>query len=150
MAIKICERPFDPWQEVQQYQKKQQALTGKFGATNIFIGTMRDFNEGDDVQSMILEHYPGMTEKQLKQLVSLAEQQWSLLDSLIVHRVGEIFPNDPIVAVAVWTSHRGDAFDASRYIMETLKTSAPFWKKERLINNQQRWVKCNTSGYTNQ
>lgn len=147
MAIKIYAQSFDPWQEVQAYQNTAQHMSGKFGATNIFIGTMRDFNEGDDVKAMSLEHYPGMTEKQLEKIVAEAQQQWPVIDALVVHRVGDILPNEPIVLVAVWTSHRSDAFDASRYIMEALKSKAPFWKKEVLTSEDQRWVEKNTDGY---
>jgi molybdopterin synthase catalytic subunit len=146
MTIDIRHEDFDPWQALQQYQ--QPAQFGQFGATSIFIGTMRDFNDGDTVTAMTLDYYPVMTEKQLTKIVTEASQQWAVLDALIIHRVGEILPNQPIVLVAVWTAHRGDAFDACRYIMEALKSSAPFWKKERLINNQERWVTHNTDGYT--
>ncbi len=122
-------------------------MHGQYGATNIFIGTMRDFNQNVNVQSLSLEHYPGMTEKQLKKIVIEAQNKWSILDSLLIHRVGELYPNDPIVLVAVWAIHRGDAFDACRFIMEALKSKAPFWKKERLEQNQDRWVEKNTTGY---
>ena len=144
MTILIRNTDFDPWQEIQHYQS---SLTSSYGATSIFIGTMRDFNEGDTVKVMTLEHYAGMTEKQLAKIVTLAKQQWAIQDVLIVHRVGDILPNQPIVLVSVWSSHRGDAFDACRYIMEALKSQAPFWKKERLINNEERWVNHNTDGY---
>ncbi|MCX7098557.1 MAG: molybdenum cofactor biosynthesis protein MoaE [Methylococcales bacterium] len=146
MAIKICPTGFDPYQEIQAYQATI-AHGGAVGATSIFIGTMRDFNDGESVKGMTLEHYPGMTEKQLGKIVSEAQQQWQLLDSLIVHRVGDILPTEPIVLVAVWSSHRGDAFDASRYLMEALKAKAPFWKKERLLADNERWVAHNTTGY---
>ncbi len=122
-------------------------MAGKFGATNVFIGSMRDFNEGDDVKAMTLEHYPGMTEKQLEKIVEQAIQQWDVIDALVVHRVGDIVPAEPIVLVAVWSSHRGDAFDACRHIMEALKSKAPFWKKEKLISETERWVDKNTDGY---
>ncbi len=147
MAIKIVTESFDPWQEIQQYQLSVREMKGKYGATSIFVGTMRDFNEGDDVKGMTLEHYPGMTEKQLTRIVDEASQQWSLLDVLVVHRVGDIFPDEAIVLVAVWSSHRGDAFDSSRYIMEALKSKAPFWKKELLLSDDERWVDKNTDGY---
>ena len=147
MQIIIRPESFDPWQEVQAYQKQQANMTGKFGATSVFIGSMRDFNEGDDVVGMRLEHYPGMTEKQLAAIVSEADNQWQIIDSLVVHRVGEIVPEQAIVLVAVWTAHRGDAFDACRYIMEALKSKAPFWKKEKLASNSERWVMKNTNGY---
>ena len=147
MAIKICTEPFDPLQEVRIYQDANDSMSGKYGATGIFIGTMRDFNEDDSVAGMTLEYYPGMTEKQLDKIVTEAFRQWALIDALVVHRVGAILPNNPIVLVAVWTAHRGDAFDACRFIMEALKSRAPFWKKELLTSQKQRWVQKNTDGY---
>jgi len=147
MQVKIVEQAFDPWQEIQQFQNSAQEMSGKFGATSVFVGTMRDFNEGDNVKGMSLEHYPGMTEKQLTDIVAETKQQWSVIDVLVVHRVGDVFPDEPIVLVAVWASHRGDAFDSSRYIMEALKSKAPFWKKEILLTDAERWVDQNTDGY---
>lgn len=143
MTILICEDVFDPWQEVHAYQQ----AVKDYGASTIFIGTMRDFNDGDKVESMFLDYYAGMTEKQLEKIVTQAKQQWKMVDELIIHRVGEILPEQPIVLVAVWSKHRGDAFDACRYILEALKSTAPFWKKERLSSNQERWVSHNTNGY---
>ncbi|MEC4750141.1 molybdenum cofactor biosynthesis protein MoaE [Methylomicrobium sp. Wu6] len=147
MLIKISAESFDPWSEVRDYQDESGQMAGKFGATSLFVGTMRDFNEGDDVAGMILEHYPGMTERALEKIVREAVERWPVIDTLVVHRVGEIGPGEPIVLVAVWTSHRGDAFDASRYIMEALKSKAPFWKKEVLKGRGERWVAHNTDGY---
>lgn len=147
MKIKIVHETFEPWNEVQLFQQELDEMRGKYGATSIFIGTMRDFNEGDVVKGMTLEHYPGMTEKQLKNITLEAIQKWQIIDVLIVHRVGDVFPDDPIVLVAVWSSHRGDAFDSSRYIMEALKSKAPFWKKEILQSDTVRWVDKNTDGY---
>ena len=144
--IQIVSSEFDPFVEVQSHQTKS-ALTGKYGGTSLFIGTMRDFNDGDKVQGMTLEHYPGMTEKQLTIVVADAEEKWSLLDTLVIHRVGDVFPDDVLVLVVVWSVHRGDAFDASRYIMEQLKSSVPFWKKEILTDENSRWVTKNTDGY---
>lgn len=148
MKIKISEAEFNPWHEVQTYQQNLPEMAGKFGATSVFVGTMRDFNQGDSVQAMSLEYYPGMTEKQLSLIIEHALQQWAILDVLLLHKVGEILPNQPIVLVAVWTTHRGDAFDACRYIMEALKTKAPFWKKERLDSTTSRWVTENSPGYS--
>jgi len=145
--IKIVSVEFDPFQEVKIYQKRQQELAGKYGASNLFIGTMRDFNEGDKIKGMTLEHYPGMTEKQLGLVVDEAEAQWTILDSLVIHRVGDVFPDDVLVLVAIWSVHRGDAFDASRFIMEKLKSSVPFWKKEILADDNSRWVEKNSNGY---
>jgi molybdopterin synthase catalytic subunit len=145
VTIKIVETVFDPFFEIQDFQT-QLALNGKFGATSIFIGTMRDFNEGDEVRAMTLEHYEGMTQKQLEKIMAIAKEKWGILDALIVHRVGDILPNEPIVVISVWSAHRADAFDACRYIMEELKSNAPFWKRETLISNQTRWVLKNTGG----
>ncbi|NOT10438.1 MAG: molybdenum cofactor biosynthesis protein MoaE [Methylococcaceae bacterium] len=147
MTIKIVEQDFDPWQEIQSYQNAANMMAGQYGATSVFVGTMRDFNECDDVKGMTLEHYPGMTEKQLGQILAEAQQRWPIIETLVMHRVGVLYPNEPIVLVAVWTSHRGDAFDACRYIMEALKSRAPFWKKEMLTSDQERWVLKNTDGY---
>lgn len=147
MKVKICEESFDPWNEVCLYQEASAGMSGKFGATSVFVGTMRDFNEGDGVLGMTLEHYPGMTEKELEKIIVEASRRWQILDALVVHRVGEIRPNEPIVLVSVWAAHRGDAFDASRCIMEALKSKAPFWKKERLQSAQERWVVGNSDGY---
>lgn len=147
MNVKICTEAFIPWQELQNYQDAVLGNSANFGATSIFIGTMRDYNEGVGVQSMTLEYYPGMTEKQLEKIIADADQRWQIIDTYIVHRVGEIKPDDTIVVVAVWSSHRGDAFDACRFIMEALKSTAPFWKKEVLDSGQTRWVEKNTDGY---
>ena len=141
---KIHSTPFDPWKETQHYQQTQ-LEQGKYGATASFVGTMRDFNQGDDVTSMTLEHYPGMTENYLDKICDEAKQRWDLIDCLIIHRVGEIHPNDPIVLTVVWSAHRKEAFEACRYLMEELKSRAPFWKKEGL-NEGDRWVDKNTPG----
>ena len=147
MEIKIVSKAFNPWQEIQQFQTSANKMRGKYGATSIFVGTMRDFNEGDAVKGMTLEHYPGMTETQLEKIITGAMNKWQVIDVLVVHRVGDLFPEDPIVLVAVWSSHRGDAFDVSRYIMEALKSKTPFWKKEILQSDDVRWVSKNTDGY---
>jgi len=149
--ISILETAFDPWQSIVSYQQAMQK-DGEYGACATFVGTMRDYNEGDDVNGMLLEHYPGMTEKHLERIVADAKQQWQLLDTLLIHRVGELRPNDPIVLVAVWSAHRKDAFEACRFIMEDLKSKAPFWKKECIVDDdnqaqKNRWVEKNTSGY---
>lgn len=147
MEIALIEQAFDPWQAIHTYQNQQSSLSGKYGATSVFVGTMRDFNQGDNVQAMFLEHYPGMTEKTLRQIVEQAQSRWRILDSLVVHRTGTVHPDDVLVLVAVWSAHRGDAFDASRFIMENLKSRAPFWKRETLASGEQRWVEKNTDGY---
>ncbi len=145
MNISLTSQAFDPWQSLAEYQAQQ--LAGKYGATAVFVGTMRDFNQGDGVVGMSLEHYPGMTEKQLALIVEQANQQWALLDTLLIHRIGNVVPDDSLVLVAAWSAHRGDAFDACRFIMEALKKQAPFWKKERLASGEVRWVESNSNGY---
>ena len=146
MRIEVTSEVFHPWQLLESYQREQTALAGKYGATAAFVGSMRDFNEGDDVAEMHLEHYPGMTETFLRELAEQSLKQWSLLDVLIVHRVGTVRPNDTIVLVAVWSAHRASAFEACRNIMEQLKSQAPFWKKETLGSGDTRWVEKNTPG----
>ena len=146
MEIRLCDQPFEPWREIADYQAAMN-LAGKFGATGVFVGSMRDFNQGDDVKEMYLDHYPGMTEKQLHAIVEQARSQWPLLDALVIHRVGRVLPNDTLVLVAAWSEHRGEAFDASRFIMENLKSQAPFWKRETLDSGQTRWVEKNSCGY---
>jgi|TARA_B110000238_G_C16067388_1_gene413358 molybdopterin synthase catalytic subunit len=150
MKVEIFSQPYNPWEWVQLYQNEQEHLRNNFGATSVFIGTMRDFNEGDDVTSMFLEHYPGMTEKSLEEIINNTMAEWKLIDVCIAHRVGDIFPGDPIVCVAVWSSHRKEAYEANRMIMEALKSTAPFWKKENLGQGEQqkgRWVEKNTKGF---
>ncbi len=147
MTIIIDSEAFDPWKVIDDYQQNMLHLEGQYGATAVFVGTMRDFNEGDNVSEMFLEHYPGMTERHLENICQQATGEYQLLESLVVHRVGAIKPNDPIVLVAVWTVHRKQAFEACREIMEDLKSKAPFWKKEQLKDGQDRWVEKNTRGY---
>lgn len=144
--VDVRETPFEPWQYLADWQAQQLPDNAHSGATTVFVGTMRDFNEGDDVTGMYLEHYPGMTERQLATLVAEASQRWSLDAALVVHRVGEILPAQPIVLVAVWSAHRAAAFEACRHLMETLKHTAPFWKRETLSNGRVRWVDRNTLG----
>ncbi len=141
------DQPFDPYQAQKSYQEESMQGKTNYGATANFIGTMRDFNEGDDVVAMELEHYPQMTEKQLNAIIDRAEEQWPIQNTLIIHRVGKILPAEPIMLVAVWSAHRAAAFDACRYLMEELKHRAPFWKKESLATGDSRWVEKNTDGY---
>jgi molybdopterin synthase catalytic subunit len=145
MYIEIRKAPFDPWERLAHYQKNCLEKQGKYGATACFVGTMRDFNEGDQVQGMSLEHYPGMTEKHLQHILEEAQQRWSFLDALVIHRVGDLYPNDPIVLIAIWSAHRAAALDACRFVIEALKSRAPFWKNETLTTGQ-RWVAKNTVG----
>ena len=145
MKIELRPKPFDPLLELGLYQAGLSELQGRYGATAIFIGTMRDYNEDETVSRMTLEHYPGMTERHLRRVVEAAGREWPLLDALVIHRVGELRPNDPIVLVAVWSAHRAAAFAACRFIMEELKSKAPFWKREDTAAGA-RWVEHNTPG----
>jgi molybdopterin synthase catalytic subunit len=141
MTVALKPAAFDPYQELLAYQSRRRP--GSWGATASFVGTMRDFNEGDAVHGMLLEHYPGMTEQALADLEAEAARRWRILDSLIVHRTGEIKPGEPIVLVAVWAEHRAEAFEACRHLIETLKSTVPFWKKETTPEGE-RWVEHNT------
>ena len=147
MAIVIKSVPFDPYAELASFEARVFPSPGQFGATASFVGTMRDFNEGDPVRGMFLDHYPGMTERHLEAICADASKRWSLLNTLVVHRVGMIAPGESIVLVAVWSAHRAAAFEACRYLMEDLKSKAPFWKKETLADGA-RWVTENTPGET--
>ncbi len=112
------------------------------GAVASFLGLVRD--DGTGVSSLSLEHYPGMTEKALAALVEEAARRWEVRDATVIHRVGELHPTDPIVLVAVASGHRGDAFAACEFIMDILKTTAPFWKKEAMPESW-RWVDARES-----
>jgi len=143
--VKLYEQVFEPYSELQAFEAslREQHGAGQYGATASFVGTMRDFNEGDNVTGMFLEHYPGMTEKALQAICQQAMNEYPILDCIALHRVGDIQPNDAIVIVAAWSAHRGAAFDACRFLIEKLKSEAPFWKKETLGDGQ-RWVEKNT------
>lgn len=149
MQISLMESPFNPWEQLQHYEQHVliPSFSAQTGAVATFVGTMRDMNAGDEVHSMFLEHYPGMTERQLEGIASDAMSTWELLDLLILHRVGTVQPQEPIVLVAAWSAHRRDAFEACRAVMESLKGRAPFWKQELLSSGEQRWVEENSSGY---
>ncbi len=145
MAVEVRGEAFSPWQAVEHYEQTVLQRFGEYGATAVFVGTMRDFNEGSRIRSMTLEHYPGMTEKHLEAISAEARKRWDILDSLIIHRHGAMQPGHPIVLVAVWSAHRANAFDACRFLIEELKSRAPFWKKEMLTEGE-RWVTHNTTG----
>ena len=130
MKIEIINEKFDPWQSLVDYKKNDLQNDPRIGASSVFLGTMRDFNEDSDVTGMELQHYPGMTEKYLEDIVNNAIKKYKIIDGLVMHRVGFLEPTDPIVIVATWSEHRDNAFNATRDIMESLKSEAPFWKKE--------------------
>lgn len=146
LHVELCGTAFEPWRYLAEWQQQHLSEQARSGATAVFVGTMRDFNEGDDVASMFLEHYPGMTERQLEGIADEAVKKWQLHHVCIVHRIGNIQPAETIVLVAVWAAHRAEAFTACRHIMEILKHQAPFWKKETLADGGVRWVDKNTPG----
>jgi molybdopterin synthase catalytic subunit len=113
----------------------------KVGGIAAFVGLVRDVNEGAAVRSMTLEHYPGMTEQAIGKIVHEAKSRWDVKDCTVIHRYGELMPTDRIVLVAVASGHRGDAFAACEFIMDYLKTRAPFWKKEQTLEGA-RWVEA--------
>lgn len=150
MVVTLSEQAIEPWSELADYQRRRNMPVGGSGACSVFVGTMRDSNQGDGVIGMFIEHYPGMTERQLLQIGEQACQRWAVADCLIMHRVGDVVPGDTLVVVACWASHRGDAGDACRFIVEALKSRAPFWKRETLVSGGQRWVEQNSDGYLRQ
>jgi len=133
--IRIQEADFDLSTEIANLRKGDLQV----GAVVSFLGTVRDLNEGSEVHSMTLEHYPGMTEKALEAIVSQAKARWDIRNTLIIHRVGPLKPQDQIVLVAVTSAHRAEAFAACEFMMDYLKTAAPFWKKEETAEGG-RWV----------
>jgi len=138
MSAILLARSFNPWDEIQRYQNEH-LQSGHYGATASFVGTMRDFNINESVSHMTLEHYPAMTQHFLDKLCEQGNTQYSLDDCLIIHRFGDIHPGEPIVLTVAWSAHRAQAFDACRFLMEELKSRAPFWKKE-VTDAGERWV----------
>ena len=143
MSVRVQHEPFDPGSELNALH---QANTG-VGAVLGFVGYVRDFNDGLEVRGMLLEHYPGMTEKALDKIVLEAAQRWPLLKLAILHRVGALEPGEPIVFVGVASAHRQAAFQACDFVMDYLKTRAPFWKKESTEDGP-RWVQGRESDET--
>jgi molybdopterin synthase catalytic subunit len=135
MTVRVQTTDFDIGAEIAALR----AASKKIGAVASFIGTVRDLNEGDAVSAMTLEHYPGMTEKALAGIVTQAKARWDIFDALVVHRVGELQPGDQIVLVITTSAHRGEAFAACEFLMDYLKTQAPFWKKEQTPTGA-KWV----------
>ncbi len=135
MAVRVQTEDFDLSAELARMRSDNPGI----GALVSFVGLVRDMNDGRTVSTMELEHYPGMTEKALELILEQANTRWSLINTLVIHRVGPLMPLDQIVLVAVATRHRGDAFAACEFIMDYLKTQAPFWKKEQTPEGA-RWV----------
>lgn len=134
-AIRIQESDFDLSAEVKALRRADPRV----GAVVTFLGTVRDMNDGSQVKGMTLEYYPGMTEKALQEILDQAAERWDIYKTLVIHRVGPLLPEDQIVLVAVTSAHRGEAFSACEFIMDYLKTAAPFWKKEDTPQGA-RWV----------
>lgn len=149
MRIELTDKTIAPWQWIAQREAGLLASgtlsANGYGATASFVGTMRDFNDGSNVEAMELIHYPGMTEKELESIVDEGLSQHEVLEAAVIHRTGLIQPSDTLVIVVVWSAHRKAAFEACRTIMEALKTRAPFWKKEVTLDGP-RWVEKNTAG----
>ena len=140
MPVRVQTADFDVGAELE-------ALRGgdpRVGAVAAFVGTVRDLNDGADVGALTLEHYPGMTEQALEEICAQARARWELIGTLVVHRVGPLRPADRIVLVGVTSAHRGEAFAACEFVMDYLKTRAPFWKKERTLQGE-RWVEARDS-----
>jgi molybdopterin synthase catalytic subunit len=139
-VIRVQHEDFDAGAEI----NRMRLARPDTGAVVAFVGQVRDLNEGDAVSGMTLEHYPGMTEKALEGIVEQAKSRWDIFDALVIHRIGELKPLDQIVLVVVSGAHRGEAFAACEFIMDYLKTEAPFWKKEQ-TGRGDRWVEARTS-----
>ena len=135
MTVRIQTQDFDAGAEIERLRR----ANPRIGAIASFIGVVRDLNDGDAVTKMTLEHYPGMTEKALEKIVAEAKARWDIIDVLVVHRVGALQPTEQIVLVVVTGAHRGEAFSACEFVMDYLKTRAPFWKKEQTLDGT-RWV----------
>ncbi|HEX8885865.1 MAG TPA: molybdopterin synthase catalytic subunit MoaE [Noviherbaspirillum sp.] len=140
MPVRVQTEDFDLSTEVRQLR----AGRPEVGAVATFIGTVRDINEGASVAEMELEHYPGMTEKALEDIVERARGRFNLADALVIHRVGPLLPQEQIVLVVTLSAHRGEAFAACEFIMDYLKSEAPFWKKEQTPEGA-RWVDARSS-----
>ena len=140
MAVSVQTEDFDAGLEINRLQNARKDT----GAVVSFVGLVRDLNEGDQVSQLTLEHYPGMTEKALEAIVSQAKNRWDIFDVTLIHRVGTLPATAQIVLVAVSSAHRGEAFKACEFIMDYLKTEAPFWKKERTQSGE-RWLDAKSS-----
>jgi molybdopterin synthase catalytic subunit len=140
MAVRVQEDDFDVGAEIDRLRRNDP----KIGAVASFVGVVRDINDGDTVAALTLEHYPGMTERAIEAIVEEARGRWEIIDALVIHRVGSLRPTDQIVLVVVTSSHRGEAFAACEFLMDYLKTRAPFWKKEQLQAGA-RWVEARRS-----
>lgn len=144
MAVRVQLEDFNAGDEISKLRSARKDI----GAVVSFVGQVRDMNVGEHVTELTLEHYPGMTEKALETIAEQAKSRWDLVDVLVIHRIGSLKPLDQIVLVAVSSAHRGEAFRACEFIMDYLKTEAPFWKKEILQSGESRWVEAKDSDDT--
>ncbi|HLX26947.1 MAG TPA: molybdopterin synthase catalytic subunit MoaE [Casimicrobiaceae bacterium] len=140
MTVRVQTEDFDISAAIAQLRDGNTGI----GAIATFIGTVRDVNDDAAITGLSLEHYPGMTEAALAEIVTDAKARFAIRDAVVIHRVGALAPGDQIVLVAVASAHRGSAFDACEFIIDYLKTRAPFWKKERLSHGE-RWVEARAS-----
>ena len=140
MSVRVQTEDFDIGAEVAALRR----ANPKIGAVATFVGVVGDVNDGGAVQELTLEHYPGMTERSIEDIITQARGRWNIYDALVVHRVGTLKPTDQVVLVVVTSGHRGDAFAACEFIMDYLKTRAPFWKKEKTPSGE-RWVDARVS-----
>jgi molybdopterin synthase catalytic subunit len=140
MAVRVQTGDFDAGREIALLRQGNPQV----GAVAAFVGVVRDMNDGAAVADMLLEHYPGMTEKAIAGIIDQAKARWDIFDVLVIHRVGRLKPADQIVLVVVSGAHRGDAFAACEFVMDYLKTQAPFWKKEQTPEGA-RWVEARAS-----
>jgi molybdopterin synthase catalytic subunit len=140
MTVRVQTEDFDAGREMALLRQGNPQI----GAVAAFIGVVRDMNDGNAVADMTLEHYPGMTEKSIAEIIQQAQSRWKIFDALVIHRIGRLKPLDQIVLVVVTGAHRGDAFAACEFIMDYLKTRAPFWKKEETPQGA-RWVESRAS-----
>jgi molybdopterin synthase catalytic subunit len=139
-TVTIQTEDFDVQHEVAQLRRGD----ARVGAVCMFLGTVRERNDGSAVASMELEHYPGMTEKSIQAMMQEAQQRFDIYAARVIHRVGLLHPEDQIVMVAVTSAHRGMSFQACEFLMDYLKTQAPFWKKE-VTPDGARWVDARVS-----
>ena len=136
MTVRVQSEPFDPAAELASFARGRSDV----GGVSTFVGLVRDEHAGEPVAAMTLEHYPGMTERKLAEIEDRARARWPLLETLVIHRVGRMLPVEPIVLVATASAHRAAALDACAFLIDWLKTKAPFWKLEETGTGEERWV----------
>ena len=141
-VVRIQAEAFDVGHELRALRQHDDGRWDtRVGAVATFVGTVRDLNEGDQVRTLTLEHYPGMTESSILEIVQQAQSRWPLFNARVIHRIGDLLPSDEIVWVGVTSAHREAALEACAFIMDFLKSKAPFWKKEGIPQGE-RWVEA--------